>query len=195
MAFFVTDTIHPPYWCNIFFDDDLSITGERWGLRKGAPIDPNHAGPNGEALHSSGAIEKKRKKIPDLIGMASIYIISNTLRALIEDMEPDQHQFFPFALRNGLKGPPADEPYFILNITQRANAIVVPEGNYQSGARLMNIHHRDDRVYSVRREQIGGFHLWREDRVINGFFVSDAFLQRFDKAKLKKLERIICEEI
>ena len=217
MAWFVTGTVNPPHYVHILDDDRYPANGEMLGLTDGVPTDPNCTDgrkfrPTPEAdtnfkLWTSGATEKPRKRIPAVIERADIFYVSESFRHLVEEMEPNQHQFFPYALRNGKRGPPTDEPYYILNVTHRVQALNVPEERKSKVFRPANkyvpyprilpfaIHFKQDDMYSLRRGDVEGLHLWREPVVSDGFFVSEAFLAEFDARKLKCLERVHVREV
>ncbi len=177
-----------------------------WDITKGRPVDPSCTGDEDYLLFCVGATERPRKKTPAVIGPASVYYVSETFRQLVEQMERGCHQFFPYALRNGKNDPPADKPYYTLNITNRAASIILSEKHreqvYRSPSKYVpkwrtvrsSIFGRQDDMYMLRRDRISGFHLWWEATVGNGFFVSADFLARFDALKLKKLERVYCLE-
>lgn len=207
MAWRVEGTVNPPYYANIEADEGRFGGGSHFGMTSGRPIDPEVVTHHGERLFKSGYLERKRKKIPAVMDRAGIYLVSETFRILVEEFEPNRHQFFPFALRNGKRGAPADEPYYLFNITNRADSIVwsdeerekryhppskyFPDGNIDR----TSIHKGQDDQFSLRRKDIGDFHLWWEASIGHGFFVSDEFLTAFDKAKLKCLERVHVLEV
>jgi hypothetical protein len=202
---------------HILNDDHYPANGQILGLTDGVPIDPNCTDgsrfrPTPEKdknfkLWTSGATEKSRKRIPAVIGRADVYYVSETFRQLVEDMEPGQHQFFPYALRNGKRGQLTDEPYYIFNITHRVQALSVPEerkaevfrgpSKYVPYPRILPfaIHYNQNDVYSLRGVEVEGLHLWQEPVVSGGFFVSEAFLAEFDARKLKCLERVHVPEV
>ena len=192
---------------NILDDQNVSGIATELGLQSGRKVDPESYGRKGEPIYSSGATEKPRKKIPAVMGKAGVFYVSDSFRRLVEEFEPGRHQFFPYELRNGPKGPKSDEPYFVLNIVNRANSIVlseerkkkvyVPPNKYlpEGGINRFHIQHDMDDIYSLRKREIDGLHLWWEACISQGFFVSEAFLERFDALKLKKLERVHCLEV
>ncbi|SFJ56953.1 imm11 family protein [Jannaschia pohangensis] len=203
MAWVVRGTVNPPYYVRVIDDDKKVASALSFGLDIGRPIDPEkEAGPNKVRLYRSGATEKRRKLIPAIMARGSFFYVSETFRQLVEAFEPGRHQFFPYALRNGKKGPPAEEPYYILNITNRADSMNLsewqkeqvyrPPNKYMPEPRIIPIRipYDQDDHFSLRRDEVAGFHLWREATIFPGFFVSEEFLARFDALRLKKLERV-----
>ncbi|SFJ11568.1 imm11 family protein [Jannaschia pohangensis] len=202
MAWFVRGTVNPPYYVHVIDDEKMSPTFDRLGLDAGRPIDPESAGPKKIRLCRSGATEKRRKLIPAIMERANLFYVSETFRQLVEAFEPGRHQFFSYALRNGKKGPPAEEPYYILNITNRANSmnlsewqkeqVYLPPAKYSQEPQIVPIRipYNQDDHFSLRRDEVAGFHLWREATIFPGFFVSEEFLARFDALRLKQLDRV-----
>ena len=206
MAWLVKHTVNPPYYAHILNDDAYPANGVMLGLTSGVAIDPDCTGKKDYRLYRSGASEKPRKKMPDIIGQAGIFYIFETFRELVGEMEPGRHQFFPYLLRNGKRGKPVEKPYYIMNFNNQKYSIIlsewrkkktfIPPSKYlpESATVRFNIHIREDDMYTLRREDFSRFHLWWETNILNGFFVSEQVMERFDALKLKKLERVHCLE-
>lgn len=194
MAWILQGTVNPPWYVNVEFDGEKPGTGRSLGLAEGKRSELAEL-----AWPKSGYTEKKRKKIPAYIDRWSIQMVSESFRQLVEDMEPGVHQFFPFDLRNGKRGEPAPEQYYILNIATLLDSVDPEKSDVKRRRGVAGkpgtfvVSGLSDK-FVVRSDVIAGHHLWRERYVGSVFFGSEEFINRFNALKLKQLEKIHCLE-
>lgn len=140
--------------------------------------------------------ERAIKKIGDLIMLNSrILAVSAELKAIIEDLEPDAHQFFPLQIVQ----PRAVYPkqFFTVVIGNYRNSFRDLEGTlgrWGEGERYQfsSITKAGASTMHFQRSAFGTAHLWRE-RLFNEFIVnfSDELVARIEEAGLRtpKLHR------
>lgn len=104
-----------------------------------------------------------------------ILAVDETLKSIIEEMEPSIHQFFPIEIRMP-RGKVFPKNYYTLVIGQYYNSHI-PEQSDESKKNMIG------RVFS--KKAFGNAHLWRDRKfaMVNCF--SDAFIDKIDKAGLQ----------
>lgn len=121
----------------------------------------------------------KRKQLPDVVVVEAWPLISGRLQQKIESLEPNRHQFFPVEISraNGkeILGPdgqlhrPAEQPYFLFNITDRVDAIDVDRSDIDDGWTIMSprppfttplVLTSDHKKIAFRPELLAGRHVW-----------------------------------
>lgn len=149
----------------------------------------------------------KRKQLPDVVIVNAWPLISQRLCEKIESLEPGRHQFFPVEISraSGIEvlGPdgephrPADQPYYLYNITDRIDAVdlercdvddsfkTLPGSEISPGIFIGTIFM--DRV-AFKPELIAGRHFWEGIKHIPGKqFMSDELANWIITNKMKGL--------
>lgn len=175
-------TIHPPHYVNIQFDHDWS------GMRP--LINALKVDPEVNWVPTSGCSEKPRKRMPDVLGRWEVLLVNERVREIIESMEPQTHQFFPFEMRNGPKGEACEVPYFVLNIRHMLDCVHAERTACdRNGTGWTEFYSPIEYKHLILDEEVvQGHHLWRTRYVHHGFFVSDELMSRFERAKVKGLD-------
>ena len=195
MAYNVWGTVNPPWYVNIEFDGEKPRGASKLGLASATPYNPT-SGP----LPSSGYTEKPRKRIPDYTDRWGLQFVSENFRQVVEELEPGLHEFFPFQLRNGKRGDPAPQQYYVMNIMTQCDCI-----DYEQGGVSVDRRHDGSITYFsperishegmvLKSDIIVGKHLWRAKYLGGSFFISDDFMALYRKRKLQYLERAPAEE-
>ncbi|MFQ6547712.1 imm11 family protein [Aestuariibius sp. 2305UL40-4] len=145
------------------------------------------------------AHEIESAPLSDVFPMSGVFAVSQRFRSIIEEFEPNVHQFFPVTLRRYKprnKDAEPDELYFILNVCQRFDAvfsgpekrrpITETERGDEAGKPVISI---KGRTRTFSKQKIAGRHLWQGNvfgRREN--YISDALADRLKKEKIKFIE-------
>lgn len=145
------------------------------------------------------AHEIERAPLSDVFPMSGVFAVSEKFKSIIEEFEPNVHQFFPITLkrlRSRLKLSVPDETYYILNVCQRFDAVFCGpdkrrpitrfETGEEAGKPVISI---KGRTRTFSKQKIAGRHLWQGN--IMGrrtHYVSDALATRLLKEKMKFIE-------
>ena len=142
-------------------------------------------------------------KIPPLLFGISFTACSADFRKLIEELEPDTHQFIEVPVEDS-DGSVTDEVIYILNPLVRVDAIDIDASygvktlealdgsTYQSFTNFSNPDVRLDRM------KISKNHLWigkKQFRRYGYLFISDALFQRICSSDLEALETFPIREV
>lgn len=172
-------SVNPPWYVNVEFEYDRK-NNRPLPVETGAPIDV-------EAVNfpRTGYSEKKRKRMPDLIVRWEIVLVSGLVKSAIEELEPDVHQFIPFELRNGKRGEPTEDPYYLLNVAQQATSIDLERSSIDDVSLIAgeesSVHipspsvelEKVKKKFVMKADLHHGFHLWREKWDYHCFYMSD----------------------
>ncbi len=189
MAYHVWGTVNRPYYTNVMFDGKNPPTSRELGLTDGKSLVPKQ-----DLLPKSGYSERKRKRIPDFIEQRSCQFVSQSFKDLVEELEPGVHEFFPFLLRIGFWGDHAPQSYYVMNIMTKLPCVDIDAGGVSVGRdRFGNIaylspEHFPYKQITLRKSDIQGLHVWRDQYLSGSFFVSDDFMKQFNDRKMKFLE-------
>ena len=138
------------------------------------------------------------KAIYDLVGLNGWYGVNQRVRDVIEEFEPGIHQFIPTTVLKKDGTPFNDDNYFILNIRQVVDAIIIEKSDVYKKEGT----HFDTGEYFYRllpdpsltffmiqfdNTLISGKHLWRgKNHLPTRTFCSDELLKRFDEEGFKR---------
>ncbi|MBB1247911.1 hypothetical protein H2O14_03305 [Rhizobium sp. G21] len=121
-------------------------------------------------------------------------IISEKLRALMEEMDPGVHQFMPISIDNHA------EPgrWFILNIHAKQNSVVDDQSDVRQSSGSPKNHeimffryfpaYKGHINATIDTSSLGGLHVWRERRYPGSLLVSDTFQAELKKRKIEFFE-------
>ncbi|MBL0375289.1 hypothetical protein JJB09_25060 [Rhizobium sp. KVB221] len=107
-------------------------------------------------------------------------VISQSLRDLIEEMDPSCHQFLPLSIDNLQDG----SAWYILNVYANQDSIIdekseVSRNIWSKGNESMKIPSlgfgSGPLSVTFKKSLMGGFNIWREERYVGYLFVSDGF--------------------
>jgi hypothetical protein len=132
-----------------------------------------------EDVPGKATFNSKRKQLPDVVLVESWPLVSQRLYQKMESLEPGRHQFFPVEISRAsgkeIIGPdgeihqPADQPYYLFNITDRVDAIDLVRSDVNQDVTIIepnvNLHRRYVSTKYVAKiafqpELIAGRHLW-----------------------------------
>ncbi len=130
-------------------------------------------------------------------------VVSEKFRDLIEDLEPDVHNFIPVQIVRP-DGSQVEGQFYYMNVLQRAYTIDIENsprarwhdhnGNYIGKIQMMPGLPDPDVIYHADR--VGNMHLWQEhyrtssensprySLSVTGYTVSDALMKRMKKKKI-----------
>lgn len=112
------------------FEIDKAVDGVRpaiWGWRTGSSL-AGHQMPRGTTQTDSN-------KLADIFPLPALACVGQRVRAIVEAFEPGVHDFHPVQLKSR-KGVPYDEPYFMINVRQRFDSILVKGLGREWGTRV-----------------------------------------------------------
>lgn len=143
------------------------------------------------------ATQTDGNKLVDVFPLPFHSCVGERFRAIVEAFEPGVHEFFPIQLKSR-KGVPYEEPYFLINVRQRFDSLLVKGvdvawGEMVAGG-LTGMPYLSGRIGNkppllVSRSTIAGRHLWRNYWVGGGtgIMVSDELRAALVDAKIRRL--------
>jgi hypothetical protein len=190
MTYFVLSPLHPKY--QIFADQvdwdkkvpnlhrQVEISGYwRYG---GVILDPLEMP---EALK----LEKRRKSLPDTFRADNaIVICSERINAVLEELDPGVHQFFPIRILQP-DGKPVEGRHYILNVHHSLDTIVdeltestnfpstVP-GNPKRHEKMLTYNSEQESGVAFRKSRLTSVNLWREIAYPGLYMMSDRLYER-----------------
>ena len=148
------------------------------------------------------AIHKQGGPLPDAFWIRDAGVVSERFKAIVDDIEPNTHQFFPVTLKRK-DGTPCPGKYFIFHPTRYAPCVLLSKSGVRSkvivkrGERkgLPNYHiHYDEYVISRPsygdRKIFGSLFIMRD-----GIFVVDEFMDRIEGDKLQYFMKYRVKEL
>ncbi|MCV6577009.1 MAG: hypothetical protein OIF58_14885 [Cohaesibacter sp.] len=149
------------------------------------------------------AIEETRKKsYPDIFTMPALNAVSQRFKDLVEDFEPEVHQFFPLELFRK-NGDPVEEDFYIFNCTVTFDSLLMKHSDEEwlkldEPDEYPRLRITDQHKQTLSRPAIGGRHIWKPFRqriTGGGLYVSDAFHKRLKQEKFKYFLSAFCPEV
>ncbi|MBD9375654.1 hypothetical protein IB238_23900 [Rhizobium sp. ARZ01] len=142
------------------------------------------------------ATQTDSNKLVDVFPLPALACVGERFRAIVESFEPGIHEFYPIQLKTR-KGVPYEEPYFLINVGQRFDSILVKGIDLEWGRRvagdLEGIPYLSRMgtkpPLPVSRSTIAGRHLWLNYWVWEGggIMVSDQLRAALMDAKVRRL--------
>ncbi|WP_331374800.1 imm11 family protein [Sinorhizobium chiapasense] len=145
----------------------------------------------------TSATQTDSNTLVDVFPMPGFACVSERFRTIVEAFEPGVHEFFPILLKSR-KGAPHEEPYFLINVCQRFDSILVKGISLEWGRRVAG--GLEGMPYlsrmgtkpplPVSRTTIAGRHLWLNYWVWEGggIMVSDQLRSALMDAKIRRLK-------
>ena len=193
------------YWRLPFLDNQIAIENSFFKRRKGKHLNilrGEHY--KQDDFPNELQILTKHKTLPCFIRVTGdVLVVCQGFRDAVEDLEPGVHRFFPVVLRMR-SGEPAERRYFILNIHQQFDAILLRHSDWDwrwSGGKKM--YPNEERKFlppmgtrlGLSRPAIAGRHLWHSMHMALFFsFVSDELYERMQACRPLGLDIHYCEE-
>ncbi|MBP6014325.1 MAG: hypothetical protein KBA31_19000 [Alphaproteobacteria bacterium] len=135
--------------------------------------------------------------VPDVLPIHGPWMVSETFRKIVEEREPDTHQFFPVELQIA-KGGAELGPRYILNVGQTLNAISVNHSKINWGVRADGSKWAyppgadDDLV--VTKTVVHGKSLWSDRLYPANSLISDGIKIAFESAQVLGLRYVRVRE-
>lgn len=144
------------------------------------------------------ATQTDSNKLVDVFPLPGFVCVGERFRAIVESFEPGVHEFYPIELKSR-KGVRYEEPYFLINVCQRFDSILVKGIDLEWGRRvaggLEGIPYLSRMVGTkpplpVSRSTIAGRHLWLNYWIWEGggIMVSDQLRAALMDAKVRRLK-------
>jgi len=164
------------------WDSTHFLRGERW---------------TDGSVHIRQRLRKPRKRLPHVLAASGPWFISETLRKLIEEREPELHQFFKVDLE-AKDGSPWPVPYYLFNVCQHLPAALLDQSQLvwrtnTSGQRYASAPAYDDRLV-VDHSVTAGKHVWKDKHFVIKIFFSDDLKRACVSTKIDALEYIRVQE-
>lgn len=143
-------------------------------------------------------LSQKRKSLPGgFKTIGSLFVIQDAVVDILQELDPDVHQFLPISLRYK-GGSVPDGKFFVLNVTARQDSIIDKQSSVKSVPLPKQIHpyvpgdHDPERMkiihfrknVTVDPKKQAGLNMWRERRYAGSYLISDTF---FDALKSQNL--------
>lgn len=114
------------------FEIDKAVDGVRpaiwgWGWGTGSSL-AGHQVPR-------SATQTDSNKLADIFPLPVLACVGQRVRAIVEAFELGVHDFHPIQLKSR-KGVPCDEPYFMINVRQRFDSILLKGLGREWGTRV-----------------------------------------------------------
>ncbi len=147
---------------------------------------------------TEAVVVTSHKTVPDFVPINGMLSVCPEVHALIEELEPGVHEFFPVQIKpkNPKRvllrrdGRSLTEPYYLLNIQIAIDAVCIEQSQVKvipiaPGITLVN---QEGKVV-LYRNMISGHHVWRGHRqlTISSFF-SDILVKKVKAERFKGLE-------
>lgn len=147
-------------------------------VSQGLPVTPDH-------LPSKVKIDGPKRSLTDFLMSHSVFLVSSRFRSVVEELEPNRHQFIPVDLI-WRDGSPAGV-FFWFYPCARVDCMDREATTHTFIERIGLWKYVSDGKYVVNLDQVGNHQVWIDQR-LTAFdypFVSAAFRAAADKAGLK----------
>ncbi len=144
---------------------------------------------------------KLKRSPPDVMKHGQLWLVSERAKAVIDQVDPDRHNFFRVEMANGKRGQDGDfeTTYFVLNPVGRGPFIDVETSKgaewapqpRPDGSRYLRINLRPE--LSFHGDKLEGRHLWYDERAGDNLFISDELGTALKEAGLKGFYFKSCE--
>lgn len=142
-----------------------------------------------QEMPKSVALQKTKVLKP--MFLAGFWNVNQTVKDIIEEMDPGRHQFVPINLTTWFDKPIDAGERFLLNVFHHqssivddmTNATVVP--GYEDTKEKMLLRVLKPKVTVDVNKLKPDVHLWREVRYLNSLFVSDDLHNRLKSVQVK----------
>ena len=129
---------------------------------------------------------KKRKALPEILSNNDYpQIVSSRVRRVVEEIEPDAHDFLPVKLVNAESGETFDGEFSLLVVSQRVRAVIKERSDYDtialSDGRTADL--LETAEWSKRTlapTPIANMHLFRDEHFVRALFCSDNLKHRLE---------------
>ena len=156
-------------------------------------------------IPTEAVMESSHKLIPDFVPIGGMLSVCSEVRALIEEIEPGVHEFFPVHIRPKTASKvllrrdkrPLAGPYYVLNIQTAIDAVCLERSEVEIRPIKpgMTLVFRKGRIV-LYKNTVSGHHLWRgRTQLALNRFLSDTLMERITAAKFNGLEFEHVEEV
>jgi hypothetical protein len=198
MAYLVDFTSNPQDRASFVFDPPAPPLRDHLDINRGLTFDQRE-------VPTRAVVVSAHRQLSSIVPINGWWGVSETFRDMVETRECGVHQFFAIeiVLSGGVR--PA-EPYWIFNIRQRIDAVIVDRSqvewtHFPGKEPVMNPPNQmwpGERPYPLclNRGVIAGRHVWRGDKHLSvDVFFSDHLIAEYKKNKMRGLRLKYCEEI
>lgn len=142
----------------------------------------------------------KRKAVPDFIVYCTVPIISERVKAIVEEYEPGAHQFLPLDLYHRKATAPFARHYWFVicklidTIDEKATTYQLEMSPWAEGVGFYDTTNRDGHLIHSRKK-ISGNSCWREKYSARWWMMSDQIIERFEVGNIVGLGKTRFEEV
>lgn len=131
-------------------------------------------------------------RMPDFCTGPAGFVVSAGFRDLVEALDGEAHQFFPVKVFDASGGRELEGKWFHLHTRLAKNSIITAGSNLKADTSAGDMIPEDQTYLSLpmapeftaRKEVIGTSGIWRETRLPDRLFASDALLSALEDARL-----------
>ena len=123
---------------------------------------------------------------------AGFMMVCQAFKDIVDQLEPDVHQFFPVEAVKKDGSPAVDSQFYFLNVRQRFEAILFEKSTLKwdtnkVGDRIFTMPYETrsaQPVYTLSRPEVAGRHMWRASYLQGRIFFSDELTEAVRATKL-----------
>ena len=142
----------------------------------------------------TSARQTRKGKLTDAFWVANAGLVSPRFKDLIEEIEPDTHQFFPVTLKD-THGTTYPDPYYIWHVTQLVPCVMFKESGYTSTGLVkygpgkgQTYYSCDDASLVISKQAIAGRKIFSTSIICAGLLlVPDEMVKKIKKQGIKFL--------
>ncbi|WP_420412963.1 imm11 family protein [Roseibium sp.] len=129
---------------------------------------------------------------------AGVMMVCQAFKDIVDQLEPDVHQFFPVEAVKKDGSPAVDSQFYFLNVRQRFEAILFDQSTLkwktvQSGGRTLTLPYHSgghQRIYTLSKPEVAGRHMWLSSYLVpSRIFFSDELTEAVRATKLDSVLR------
>lgn len=173
--------------------DGVAKLSKHMRMNEGYPVEPSD-------VPTKMLWGDSRKAVPDFIVYGSTPIVSERVKAIIEEYEPGAHQFLPLDMYHRKATQPFARHYWFVicklidTIDEKATTYQLEMSPWAEGVGFYDTTNRDGHLIHSRKK-ITGNSCWREKYSARWWMMSDQIIERFEAGNTVGLGKTRFEEV
>lgn len=116
--------------------------------------------------------------------LAGFWVVEKAVKEIIDEIDPERHQFIPIQLTTWTDRPLEDGKWFLMNVYCHQASIIdgmtnaEPVPGYEETREKMLLDYLIPKITVDPAELSPDIHFWREDRYLRSLFMSDSLYER-----------------
>ena len=191
MAYFIDGlTVHQKWFPVFDYIDEPTDFAEPY--LSGGNVITESSVPPLLAIPKAARLESRHKALPDIFQVRVTIAVNKRTKDIIENIEPNIHQFFKIDLFKNKKDL-FDGDYYLLNVGQLIDSIIEEESALEiivnpSGKRFGLRDSTKGEYRTLKKSEIIGKHLWRESLTKRNIYFSDELRELFLRNKINRID-------